>query len=73
MEKKGKERLIFPAFDLYGKLIGDINGDKQITMFVYEIRINHIYALTLNNIPSRNPFLVTTLMNPPRKNKIVNI
>ena len=45
--------MILPAFNLYGKFIGDINGDKQIIMFVYEIRINHIYALTLNNILSK--------------------
>ena len=39
---KGKERLILPVFDLYGKLIGDSNGDTRISLFSYEIRTNPI-------------------------------
>ena len=47
---KGKERLILPTFDLYGKLIGDDNGDKRITAFAYKIRTNPKHALILVNI-----------------------
>ena len=47
---KGKERLILPVFDLYGKLIGDDNGDKWITAFAYKIRTNPKHALILVNI-----------------------
>ena len=49
---KGKERLVLPVFGLYVKLIGDGNGDKQITTFAYEIRTNPKSAQILKNILS---------------------
>jgi len=45
--------LVLPAFDIYGKPIGDDNGDKGITTLVYEIRSNPKNAITLKKILSK--------------------
>ena len=49
---KGRDILVLPEFDLYGKRIGDGNGNKQIKTFAYEIRTNPKHVLMLNNILS---------------------
>ena len=44
---KGKERLVLPAFDLYGTLIGHDNGNKWIITSTYESTTTSKRALIL--------------------------
>ena len=36
--------LVLPAFDLYGKNVGDGNGNNRITAFFYKSRTNPKYT-----------------------------
>ena len=34
----GQQKIVIPAYDLYGKEIGDGNGHNRVTTYAYEIR-----------------------------------
>ena len=46
----GQQKIVIPAYDLYGKEIGDGNGNDRVTTYAYEIRTSPTNANMLKNI-----------------------
>ena len=46
----GKQKIVIPAYDLYGKEIGDGNENDRVTTYAYEIRTSPTNANMLKNI-----------------------
>ena len=46
----GKQRITIPAFDLYSKEVGDVNGNERVTIFVYKIRTSPDNPNILKNL-----------------------
>ena len=49
-QSTGKERIISPSFDIYGREVGNGNAKDRVTTFAYEIRCAPDKAYMLNNL-----------------------